>query len=117
MIESLSEKIYLGRNAAAIEVSPAFAPFTGVRLYAADSTDSGGTAVSGIYEAGSDTGRVLELDCPWGTQAMAERILNQISGYAYRPLAASGALLDPAAELGATYCYWGTNWLNVWFLF
>lgn len=52
------------------------------------------------YAAGTDTGRTLALSCPWGTQAMAEDILNSIRGYQYQPYTATDAILDPAAELG-----------------
>lgn len=53
-----------------------------------------------VYEAGTDTGRVLELTNPWGSQKMANDILAKIKGYQYQPYTANGALLDPAAELG-----------------
>lgn len=52
------------------------------------------------YTAGTDTGRVLEVDCPWATQAMADDILAAIQGYAYQPYEATEAVLDPAVELG-----------------
>lgn len=51
-------------------------------------------------EAGDDTGRTLEVTCPWGTQAMANEILAELSGFVYQPFTASGAILDPAAEIG-----------------
>lgn len=52
--------------------------------------------------AATDDGRTLELSCPWGTTAMAQNILDALDGYAYRPYSASGALIDPAAEIGDT---------------
>lgn len=52
------------------------------------------------YEAGDDTGRTLEFDMPWGTQAMANNILSQISGFQYQPFDATDAIVDPAAEVG-----------------
>ena len=52
------------------------------------------------YFAGADTGRVMRLECPWGTQEMANDILAKVRGFQYQPYAASDALLDPAAELG-----------------
>jgi hypothetical protein len=52
------------------------------------------------YEAGNDTGRTLEIDCPWGTQAMANNLLSSLSGFQYQPYEARDALLDPAAQLG-----------------
>ena len=52
------------------------------------------------YEAGNDTGRTLELTCPYGTQEMANNILASVSGYQYQPVTATDALADPAVELG-----------------
>lgn len=50
--------------------------------------------------AGNDDGRTLELECPWGTQQMANNILSSVRGFQYQPYEATGALLDPSAELG-----------------
>lgn len=52
------------------------------------------------YEAGNETGRTLELTCPFGTQAMANNILAMLEGFQYQPYTAERAILDPAAELG-----------------
>lgn len=52
------------------------------------------------YEAGTDTGETLELDCPWGTQAICDSILANIRGYAYKPYTATDAIIDPSAEIG-----------------
>lgn len=50
--------------------------------------------------AGDETGRVLEADCPWATQAMADSILAQIEGYVWQGAVVEGAEITPAAELG-----------------
>ena len=52
------------------------------------------------YVAGDDTGRTVEVTCPYGTQTMANNILAALQGYTYTPVQAQDALLDPAAELG-----------------
>lgn len=52
------------------------------------------------YTAGDDTGRAMTLECPWGTQQMANDILSKIRGFQYQPYTASNAHLDPAAEIG-----------------
>lgn len=52
------------------------------------------------YSAGSDTGRTLTINCPWGNQKIADNILNSIQGFQYQPLTAEGALVDPSAEIG-----------------
>lgn len=78
-------------RAASCETAPPFAPFTGVRLWYDDEQ---------YFFAGDETGRVLEADNPWATQAMAESVLASVSGYSYQPFEAGSAILDPAAELG-----------------
>lgn len=78
-------------RAAALEYGPAFSPYTGVRLWYDEEN---------AFFAGDETGRVLEADCPWATQAMTDNILATVAGYAYQPYSAQDALLDPAAELG-----------------
>lgn len=52
------------------------------------------------YTAGNDAGQTLEKSCPWGSQAMAESILQQVRGIDYRPFSGVDSLLDPAAEVG-----------------
>lgn len=84
-------KVWVGNAAMSLETAPAFTPFTGVTVWYDDEL---------AYQSGDDTGRRLELDCPWATQEMADNILASITGYAYQPYTATGALLDPAAELG-----------------
>lgn len=88
---SLSDKIFVGQRAAALETAPALQPVSKVVLL-----------VDGDHslEAGDGTGRTLEVICPYGTQAMANALLAALRGYRYRPLSAQDALLDPAAELG-----------------
>lgn len=52
------------------------------------------------YESGNDTGEILEVTCPWGTQTICDAILASVRGYAYKPYSATNALLDPSAEIG-----------------
>lgn len=52
------------------------------------------------YSAGSDTGKELILTCPWGSQEMANNILSSVKGFQYQPYSATGAVLDPSAEVG-----------------
>ena len=60
-------------------------------------------------EAGNDTGRTIEVTCPWATQAMANAVLASLAGYHYQPFDADGALVDPAAEIGDTVTVRGTT--------
>lgn len=89
--ESLSDKIFLGSNVGELETGDVPANITRVNL----SVDS-----DHYYTAGDDTGRAIEVTCPWGTQEMANSILAAISGKTYQPYTATDALLDPAAEIG-----------------
>lgn len=52
------------------------------------------------YTAGEDSGRTLTVSSPWATPEMAEDLLKRVQGYAYQPYTASGAIIDPACELG-----------------
>lgn len=87
----MSDNIYLGKRVAAYESTPELTAYTKVIINIDDENS---------LEAGSSEGRVLELDCPWATQQMAEDILRNLSGFVYRPYSAEGAIMNPAAELG-----------------
>lgn len=52
------------------------------------------------FEAGTDGGAVLELDCPWATQAMANNLLSLVEGMTYHAYDVQKAALTPAAEMG-----------------
>lgn len=84
------------RKAYNLEVSDQFDGYSGVRIYVG--TDDDGNKI--VYESGSTSGRVLEINNPFGTQEMADNILSEISGYQYQPMSAESALLNPAAEMG-----------------
>lgn len=85
--------ITLGRDVQSFSKTDAYAPISRVTI-----TDDAGND----FTAGNDTGRALELGCPWATQTMANDLLTKFRGKVYRPFTASGAMLDPAAELGDT---------------
>ena len=72
-----------------LDVSPQFAAYSGVDE---DTT----------YSSGDTSGRVLTINNPWGTQTQADNILASLNstGFQYQPYRATGAMLDPAAELG-----------------
>lgn len=84
-------KIYIGQNAAGVFAAPAFAPISRIALLVDDENE---------YLSGDDSGRTLEVTCPYGSQAMADDLQAQLKGYAYQPMTAQDALLDPAAEIG-----------------
>lgn len=87
----MSDKTYLGYDLVRMETSPAFAPFSKVIAWYDDEH---------AFMAGDDTGRTLEVDLPFATQAIVDEMLERIKGYAYQPWNGYSAILDPAAELG-----------------
>ena len=87
---SLSESVFIGRSASGYTTTPELPKYTKVRINVDDDS---------YYEAGSGD-NVLELDCPWGSQQMANDILESIGEFVYRPYDTEWAKIDPAAELG-----------------
>lgn len=79
-----------------VTVAQQQAGYSMVRIHAG--TDDNNNEI--IYEAGDETGAVLEISNEFGTQQMAEDILSEIAGLQYQPGKAEGALVDPAAEIG-----------------
>jgi len=96
----MSDSINLYNNASALDTAPAFEPFTGVKIWADDEK---------YFFSGNETGRVLEAEFPWATQAIADNVLASISGFVYQPFTAQNALLDPAAELGDSVSVGGVS--------
>lgn len=87
----MSDSIFLGQNVASLETGEVSERISRVNL----SVDS-----DNYFTAGDDSGKTLELECPWASQAMADSILAKVKNYDYQPLEADNALLDPAAEIG-----------------
>lgn len=88
---STADKVFLVQNESDLDYDDKLTRITRVNL----NVDS-----DVMYTSGDDTGRTLECTCPWGTQDMADRILETVGAVDYQPYTAKGALLDPAAELG-----------------
>lgn len=84
-------KINVGRKTKTWVNAPDYGTYSKVVLWVDDETS---------VEAGDDTGLTLEADCPWATQEIAENVLAQLNGFSYRPYELSGAMIEPAAELG-----------------
>ena len=87
----MSDVIALARRVSEVDVSPQFASYSKVIIHVSNET---------AIEVGDDAGRTLELDNPFGTRRMALDILRKLRGMQYQPYRASGAHLDPAAEIG-----------------
>lgn len=87
---------HLQKRAKNIKSTPSYQPYSKVRIIVGE--DDNGNQL--VYEAGNDSARVLEITNPYGTQALANSILQRLSGFQYTPYTADGALINPAAELG-----------------
>ena len=85
-----SGEVYVGKSVKDFTSSDKQNAYTGVEI----------TAGAETYKAGDESGQVLNITCPWGTPQMAQDILESIMGLQYQPYEASGAILNPAAELG-----------------
>lgn len=116
----MSNKVFVGNQAVGLETSPAFEPFMAVKLWFDDDRNYfSGIVVSDSGEETSyrsesewnkagGTGRVMEEECRWATQTMADNVLKNIKGYVYKPFLGSGTLLNQAAELGDGVTIGGT---------
>ena len=82
---------YIGPQPLSVTKYEKAAPITGIILWVDDEN---------CYEAGDETGTVIEQDCPYASQAMANALLSALQGYEYQPLEADGARVVPTAELG-----------------
>lgn len=85
-----SRTVNVGRRADSLETAEQLAGYSRVTIKSGDAS----------YTAGDDSGRALSLECPWGTQEMANDILSKVMGVSYQPYKTTGAIADPAAELG-----------------
>ena len=88
----MSDIVNIAGRAASLDKADKLAPFTKVRIYVNDDE---------YFEAGDDeSGRLLEVDNPFGTQEMADDMLAKLSGKQYQPFEAISAQVDPAVEMG-----------------
>lgn len=87
----MSDVTPVGRQVSNVKASPRFDTVTKVVVKISDTE---------AYESGDDSGRTLEVSNPWGSQKMADAILARLHGFQYSPYDATGAVLDPASEMG-----------------
>ena len=87
----MNGSVYVGQKALSLTEYEKMAPISGVILWVDDEN---------CYEAGDETGTVIEQDCPYATQEMANNLLATLQGYSYQGLEANGAKVSPVAELG-----------------
>lgn len=87
----MSSSVNILRNMISFDKAEQFDGFSKVVVIVSDEIE---------YSAGTDTGRTLTLNCPWGTQEIANNILQSIKGFQYQPMTAENALVDPSVEIG-----------------
>ena len=87
----MNDKHYVGRRVSTHEWYDEIGPITGVALLLDDNNE---------IIAGDETGYMLEVDCKYGTQEMADNILASLSNKTYKGFRSTGAILSPTAELG-----------------
>lgn len=87
----MSDVAYVGNRISTLDVSRQFDSYSKVIIHVSDDE---------VIEVGTDAGRTLELDNPYGTQQMAQDILTRLQGYQYQPYQADGTIINPAAEIG-----------------
>lgn len=87
----MSSSVNVLRNMVSFDKAEQFDGYSKVIIIVSDEIE---------YSAGTDTGRTLILNCPWGTQEIANNILQSIKGFQYQPMTAEDALVDPSIEIG-----------------
>lgn len=87
----MSNSVNIFRNMVSFDKAEQFDGFSNVRIIVSDEIE---------YSVGTDTGRTLTLNCPWGNQEIANNILQSIKGFQYQPMTAENALVDPSVEIG-----------------
>lgn len=87
----MNNKYRVGQRAASFETYSEVGPITGIALLLDEDNE---------IRAGSDDGYVMEIECPYGTQEMANALLLKLAGKSYLGYHADGAELDKGAELG-----------------
>ena len=87
----MSNSVNILRNMVSFDKAEQFDGFSKVVIIVSDEIE---------YSAGAETGRTLTLNCPWGTQEIANNILQSIKGFQYQPMTAENALVDPSVEIG-----------------
>lgn len=86
-----SDSVSISAMAESLKVSPMFDQWSGVIFFYGDEDTWG---------AGDESGRLLEVECPWASIDIAEYALSKIEGKRYQPFSASNVILDPSVEIG-----------------
>lgn len=84
-------KHYVGKRVSNLDLYDEIGPITGVAMLLDDENE--------IF-SGDESGYVLEVECPYATQAMADAVLASVSNGTYKGYRAPDASLGVDAELG-----------------
>lgn len=87
----MNSKHYIGTRVSSLDLYDEIGPITGVAMLLDDGNE--------IF-AGNESGYVLEMECPYATQAMANAVLASVSNGTYKGYRAPDASLGIDAELG-----------------
>ena len=87
----MSDSVNISRSMVSFDTAEQFDGYSKVIVVVSDEIE---------YSAGTDTGRTLKLNCPWGSQDIANSILESVKGFRYQPMTAEDALIDPSVEIG-----------------
>ena len=81
-----------------LQLGRSIVKYSGVRINAGQNENGDEL----IYEAGDDSGYVLEIQNPYGSQGIADRILADLKyhGVPYQPFNSEDTFIDPAFEIG-----------------
>lgn len=92
----MADRVQIGKSYDSLTTSDSFQNYTKVIIKVDD--DHTYTATS----LGRADGRTLTIECPFGSQAMADSMLTQMGSFEYSPYSAKGTYLDPSVEVGDT---------------
>ena len=87
----MNNKLYVGKRVSSFVNYGEVEKIDGIVLLVDNETE---------YVAGSKDGYVLEVTCPYGTQAMADKLFANLGGKTYTGFSADSAIISPDAELG-----------------
>lgn len=87
----MNDKYYIGKRAKSVTIGAKLPPVSKIRLTGENDI---------VYEAGDDSGYIMEIYVPTATQTMANTILQQAKGFEYQGFVANNAFLPPTVELG-----------------
>lgn len=89
-IADSGDTLDVGRSVQNITDSPLRSGYTKVSIYVSESQ---------TIESGTSDDNVMEAQCPWATQEIADYVYSVLSSWQYKPCTASGVWGDPAVEV------------------